>query len=844
MNLIGNRHTTSIHFGPPQAGAVLVGLIVTMMVLSVLGVAMISQTAVQSQHLAGANLADQAYYLAESGYRYGAAKLRSGDDIGPLNNREFTLGDRGGVFRLRFSTYVFEVRTDAAGSVLETRVPFGIRPGWVSAPGSLVFDDPDLPEAFDSIDMSHADQQIVRFVKAGGSWNALTGQRPKLGLQSNGYNGAGPGGDLNVIGGVSLFPDRNGLFTLSGRSYRYRKADPGNNKLLGITMADAAAPWTAPPGAGTVVLQPFLELSSLGRSSTGIAREIRYSIPLFENTEFLDRFEDKSHWEDTSSLGDHAVVTVDGDKALKVIAVEAGPSPKSSLIAFKPDSSGVNLERGYGAAGRFLSYDAQVKIGFDSAITPEGGFEPIPVPRYFAAGMSFRLDNNSNCYGISFLRGNQNLIPPLDGIDNAIVPVSDVPLIVLWQQTDFGATRNWLAYKRLTPVLFFQDDMESGGGGWSPAAPWARVTSRYHSFSTSWHDSPGGNYLDNQDLSLTSAPIDLGWERDVRLVFWHRYDLEAYYDYGYVEISDDEFVTSDLLAEYTNAFVLLSEVPQNTWVEKVISVPAYYLKKNVRIRFRLVTDGSVRRDGWYIDDVRLESGFHPLQDAVLMVQLREAAALEFTNGISAIPAGAVLTQDGGARGVVLGEPLLSSGAWDGSAAGTILLNRLSESIPFTAGPLKVGGVPLATATGGGLRPKDNYIQVYYGDPDGYGVPDGSLLDMDRHGYPRCQSGCTTLKWPPKDGPVTTPGNDYVTLVQWDAVNNLVGTVDAVPVAAEPDSMLRSHQPELLSPTAGFSAQPELGLHAYGHGAITVYFDDFGLRSDLPGIGGFLPAIQN
>ncbi len=838
-----NHHRSRKCMWDGQTGAVLIGLIITMMVLSVLGAAMISQTSIQTQHLAGANLADQAYYLAESGYRYAAAKLRRGEDIGSLQNHDFAVGDRGGGFILRFATYVFEVTATSNPSILETRVPFGVRPDWGSASGSLVFDNPTIPETFDSIDVTDGDPQVIRFLKSTGSWNAPVGQRPKLCLQSNGYDGLGPGGDLNVLGGVVLFPDRNGRIMAAGQTYRYRKSDPANHKLLGITMADPAATWDAPPGAGTIVLQPFLELRSIGTSSPGISREIVYSIPLSEKSEFLDRFEDKSHWEDTSSLGGHTIVSVGGDKVLKVTAVDSGPAPESSLIAFKPETSGVDLGRRYGTAGRFLSYDAQVKIGFDSTTVPEGGFTPIPIPTFFAAGVSFRLDNNANCYGVSFLRGNHNLIAPLDGIDNEIVPVENVPLIVLWQQTDFGATRKWLAYKRMTPVIFFQDDMEFGDALWTPVSPWAQVNTSFHSSDTSWHDSPGGNYGNNQDISLVSMPLNLKWERDVRLVFWHRYNLEANFDYGYVEISGDNFVTYDRLASYTNGTILLVEFPQDSWEEKVISIPETYLMENVRIRFRLVTDALIRRDGWYIDDVKLESDYYPLNEASLLVRLREAASLEFINGIAPIQPGDILTQDSGARGVVVGAPLLSSGTWDGSAAGTILLNRLSEVTPFGAGALKVGGMERATALGGSVRSKDNYIRIYHGDKNGYGVPNSSPLDMNRHGYPRCKSDCSGLNWPPEDGSATTPETDHFTMVQWDAVNSAVGSVESVPVAAEPGTVLRSNQSELQSPAAAFSAQPELGLHAYGHGALTVYFDDFGLQTDIPSIAGFQPAIQ-
>ncbi len=844
----GEREKIAWYSGPAgQAGAVLIGLIITMVILSVLGAAMISQTTSQSFHLMGANLADQAYYLAESGYRYAAAKLQRGEDIDGLHDHEYPVGDRGGSFRLMFSTYVFEVAATSNVSVLEIKVPFGMRPDWPNVAGNLVFDDVGTLTPFDAVDMSDADQQVIRFIKTAGNWLAEQGQRPKLGAPSSGYNGTGvsgigPGGELLVGAEVELFPSRNGRFTLAGQTYRYRKTDHAQDKLMGVTMADPNAAWVTPPGSGTIVLDSFLLLRSIGKSSAGISREIAYSIPLDEKREFHDRFEDKSHWEETSSLGDHAVATVGGDKVLKVIQVVSTPDRKSSLIAFKPETSGVDLARRYGAAGRYLSYDTQVKIGFDPTSVPEGGFDPVPIPKYFAAGISLRLNNNADCYGVSFLRGNQNLFMPLDGIDNAIVPMADTPMIVLWQQTNFGTVRKWLAYKKLTPVTFFTDNMESGTVNWNPDPPWARVGNHYHSASNCWHDSPGGNYADNQSITLTSKPLNLKWEQDVELVFWHRYDLEFAFDFGYVEISSDISAGFDPLTDFTNGW-FFGEVPQTTWVEQHIPIPAAYLKENVRIRFRLETDFSVQRDGWYIDDVKILSNYYPLPEAGLVVRLQEAASIQFTNGTGPIQAGDILTQAGGAAAVVVGTPLLSSGAWGGSAAGTILLNRLAGGTPFGAGPLEVGGVQQATGVSGSFRTKDNYIRVYYGDKTGYGTPDSILLNMERKGNPRCTSACNSLNWPSAQASGTTPENDYFTLVQWEAVNGTVGTVAGMVDLAEPNAVVRSHQAELLSPIAGFSAQPELGLHAYGNGALNVYFDDFGLRADVARIAGFLPAIQ-
>ena len=115
--------------------------------------------------------------------------------------------------------------------------------------------------------------------------------------------------------------------------------------------------------------------------------------------------------------------------------------------------------------------------------------------------------------------------------------------------------------------------------------------------------------------------------------------------------------------------------------------------------------------------------------------------------------------------------------------------------------------------------------------------------MERRDNPRCTAGCDSLNWPPGRIAETTATNDHFTLVEWDEVNSAVSTIETIPSQTEPGVILRSSESDLLSPAAGFFAQPELGLHANGKGATNVYFDDFGLRTDNPSVTGFLPAVQ-
>ena len=151
-----------------------------------------------------------------------------------------------------------------------------------------------------------------------------------------------------------------------------------------------------------------------------------------------------------------------------------------------------------------------------------------------------------------------------------------------------------------TRTAFFSDDMESGVGDWATGgtSTWGQTTTRWHSPSHSWTDSPAGQYQDNATTWLRSPIFDLSDAQGFELSFWHQYSMEEGYDFIYVEYSLDGGVTWEPeLASYTG---LLS-----TWTQETFAIPSFDNQNNVAFRFLLVSDGGVRDDGWYIDDVDL-----------------------------------------------------------------------------------------------------------------------------------------------------------------------------------------------------------------------------------------------
>ena len=145
----------------------------------------------------------------------------------------------------------------------------------------------------------------------------------------------------------------------------------------------------------------------------------------------------------------------------------------------------------------------------------------------------------------------------------------------------------------------FSDTMESGAGNWTAQSPWGLTTTYYHSQNHSWTDSPTGDYRNNANTALTiSRTFDLTTVPCPGLVLWQRYDLESGFDYGFVEISANNGISWTKLMTYTGVFT--------EWHRSVVDLSPWVGASSARLRFRLTSDNSKTRDGWYVDDVSIE----------------------------------------------------------------------------------------------------------------------------------------------------------------------------------------------------------------------------------------------
>lgn len=148
--------------------------------------------------------------------------------------------------------------------------------------------------------------------------------------------------------------------------------------------------------------------------------------------------------------------------------------------------------------------------------------------------------------------------------------------------------------------VVFQDDFESSTSNWLLTNQWGLNSSNSHSPNNSLTESPIGNYTDNETsyASLQNG-VDLSQALSANLSFYTKYNIEAGFDYMYLEVSPNGGTTWIQMDSYDGI--------QSSWVQKTYSLGGYVGNPNVKIRFKFISDGAVNEDGMYIDDIVITS---------------------------------------------------------------------------------------------------------------------------------------------------------------------------------------------------------------------------------------------
>ena len=178
------------------------------------------------------------------------------------------------------------------------------------------------------------------------------------------------------------------------------------------------------------------------------------------------------------------------------------------------------------------------------------------------------------------------------------------------------------------------DDFEGAGTGWISSGFDDGYTDEWHledyrnntaggTYSWKCGGSGSGNYADYSHGALVTPELCLG--PDATLTFWQWIDAELAsatyaWDGGIVEISTDGSQTwtqitpvggYHRLIQANTASPFDPDTPcfatSSGWEEVEFDLSAY--EGPARVRFRFGSDGSVREEGWYIDDVNVADDF-------------------------------------------------------------------------------------------------------------------------------------------------------------------------------------------------------------------------------------------
>jgi hypothetical protein len=149
---------------------------------------------------------------------------------------------------------------------------------------------------------------------------------------------------------------------------------------------------------------------------------------------------------------------------------------------------------------------------------------------------------------------------------------------------------------------------------WVTSTGWGLSTTVYHSPSSSIADSPSGNYSNNASTSITTkSEVDLSNAKSALLSFWAKWNIEQGFDYVQFAASIDNGQNwIPLCGKYTSTGTSKQDLGNpiydgvSDWVMEEVKLDAFVGKK-ILLRFSLKSDGQNVADGFYFDDLKVET---------------------------------------------------------------------------------------------------------------------------------------------------------------------------------------------------------------------------------------------
>ena len=195
------------------------------------------------------------------------------------------------------------------------------------------------------------------------------------------------------------------------------------------------------------------------------------------------------------------------------------------------------------------------------------------------------------------------------GTYEATIPGEDLTgdqVTYKWVAMDYGgnSTETDSYTVNLLPgiTVGYEQDFEAAATGWTSYGPgnsWERGVPESGPGNAVSGDNVyatdlGGTYDNSANMSLQMPPIDLpDGASFLQFKQWH--ELERNYDYGHVFVSTDG-------EEWTQAIRVNGN--SEGWIDGEVDL-SQYGGQRIYIAFNVTSDGSVVKQGWYLDDVKL-----------------------------------------------------------------------------------------------------------------------------------------------------------------------------------------------------------------------------------------------
>ncbi len=176
------------------------------------------------------------------------------------------------------------------------------------------------------------------------------------------------------------------------------------------------------------------------------------------------------------------------------------------------------------------------------------------------------------------------------------------------QTEDFGLNADLLACQApgYVPEFVYFEDFETGDGGYSVSGSssweWGAPTSGPRSANSGanvWATNLSGDYFDNEFGMLTSPNIDMSAYsgQTILLSWWQWLETERFYDYAWVEVSNDGG------SSWSPVYGPIDGSVSTTWTKITLPLDSSYAVSGFRVRFVLQSDFVITMEGFYVDDV-------------------------------------------------------------------------------------------------------------------------------------------------------------------------------------------------------------------------------------------------